>query len=521
MIRRYPLRLTLGVLLLVAGACGAWAATARWWPLALARDPSRPLPGLRIDGEAIAAGTTVDVLAARRAAALTGRRVRLVVREADGVRPVLETTLGELGVAVDVDAVDVTRAAPRARGRPAHARRPRRPGAARRARRPAGAEPRSTRGGRPPRAHEGGARRRARCRLASIWSTTTSSPSTTGARSTPTRPPTSWRVPLSTRASSRSSCPSPTSPPAVTRASLSRIDISQVVASFQTYFSRWGDQGPRARNIEVAASHIDGLVIEAGESISFNDVVGPRTEDNGFKTAFEIVKGEYKEGTGGGTCQVASTLHAIAFFAGPRHHPAPAALAPERVHPRRGSTRRSCTRSSTSSCATPSPSRWSCTRRSRANVLKMELLGADKPVEVTFGKSVLSTTPYERKVEEDPDGLQAQAQAEGHRRHGAVALAGADVPGRDAQGGELARRVPADASEVWLVPPGFDASTLPPLGEDLPKADDGEAAGAGAGWGRPGLSLATAPRTEFDHMPACMRAFGRCPRSGSRPAAAR
>ena len=33
-------------------------------------------------------------------------------------------------------------------------------------------------------------------------------------------------------------------------------------------------------------------MIEPGQAISFNDVVGPRTEDNGFKHAFEILKGE-------------------------------------------------------------------------------------------------------------------------------------------------------------------------------------------------------------------------------------
>ena len=43
---------------------------------------------------------------------------------------------------------------------------------------------------------------------------------------------------------------------------------------------------------------------------------GARSEENGFHKAGEIFKGEMIEGVGGGTCQIASTLHAVAFFSG-------------------------------------------------------------------------------------------------------------------------------------------------------------------------------------------------------------
>ncbi len=259
-------------------------------------------------------------------------------------------------------------------------------------------------------------------------------------------------------------------PPTVTRASLSRIDISKVVASFQTYFSRHGDQGPRARNIEVAASHIDGLVIEGGQSISFNDVVGPRTEDNGFKTAFEIFKGEYKEGTGGGTCQVASTLHAIAFFGGldivqrlPHSRPSayiPSGLDATVVYPVVDLKLRNPFTFPVVVHATVT-----------GNVLKMELLGADKPVEVTFGKTVLSTTPYERKVEEDPTVSRPKRKQKGI--DGLELFRSRVLTFRDGtRKVENSRDVYPPTREVWQVPPGFDVSTLPPLGEDLPKPEE-------------------------------------------------
>jgi hypothetical protein len=53
-----------------------------------------------------------------------------------------------------------------------------------------------------------------------------------------------------------------------------------------------------------------------GETFDFNQVVGPRTELSGFRVAPVIAQGELVDGIGGGTCQVAGTLHAAAFFAG-------------------------------------------------------------------------------------------------------------------------------------------------------------------------------------------------------------
>ena len=69
-------------------------------------------------------------------------------------------------------------------------------------------------------------------------------------------------------------------------------------------------------NIDAAASKLDGLVLEPGELFSFNAVVGDRSEENGFQKSWEINKGEMVEGVGGGTCQVASTFYAAAFFSG-------------------------------------------------------------------------------------------------------------------------------------------------------------------------------------------------------------
>jgi vancomycin resistance protein YoaR len=94
------------------------------------------------------------------------------------------------------------------------------------------------------------------------------------------------------------------------------MDRSQVLARYETVFGFVGNQAGRAKNVARAAAGIHGLVMMPGEEISFNDLVGPRSLENGFAQAGEIYKGEMRMGVGGGTCQVASTFHAAAYFGG-------------------------------------------------------------------------------------------------------------------------------------------------------------------------------------------------------------
>src|SRR5262249_61849850 len=104
--------------------------------------------------------------------------------------------------------------------------------------------------------------------------------------------------------------------PRVTSNVVSTLDVRAVLSEYETYFSRAGDQQRRGKNIDVGAAKLDGLVLSPGELVSFNQIVGERSEENGFQKSWEIFKGEMVEGVGGGTCQVASTFHAAIFFAG-------------------------------------------------------------------------------------------------------------------------------------------------------------------------------------------------------------
>lgn len=60
----------------------------------------------------------------------------------------------------------------------------------------------------------------------------------------------------------------------------------RLIAHFSTYY---GDSKQnRKDNIALAARKIDGLVLYPEDEFSFNDLVGRRTVENGFKTAYVI-----------------------------------------------------------------------------------------------------------------------------------------------------------------------------------------------------------------------------------------
>lgn len=71
----------------------------------------------------------------------------------------------------------------------------------------------------------------------------------------------------------------------------------------------------RNTNLRLACESINGLVLNPGETFSFNDTVGQRNSANGFKSALEDLSDEdADEVTGGGIGQVASALYQCALI---------------------------------------------------------------------------------------------------------------------------------------------------------------------------------------------------------------
>jgi vancomycin resistance protein YoaR len=82
-----------------------------------------------------------------------------------------------------------------------------------------------------------------------------------------------------------------------------------------TYTTTYANNANRIINVKNAARMLDGRVIAPGETFSFNEKVGQRTVDNGYKDAFIIVNNKFIPDTGGGVCQVSSTLYNAVLLA--------------------------------------------------------------------------------------------------------------------------------------------------------------------------------------------------------------
>lgn len=80
-----------------------------------------------------------------------------------------------------------------------------------------------------------------------------------------------------------------------------------LLASFSTSYAT--SNSNRSTNIALATAKIDGKVLMPGETFSYNQTVGQRTAQSGFKEAGVYVNGGVSTGIGGGICQVSSTLY--------------------------------------------------------------------------------------------------------------------------------------------------------------------------------------------------------------------
>ncbi len=69
------------------------------------------------------------------------------------------------------------------------------------------------------------------------------------------------------------------------------------------------DTPARLNNIRITCSTLNGTVVKAGDTFSFNNVVGKPTSARGYQEAKIIVDHEAELGIGGGNCQVSSTLY--------------------------------------------------------------------------------------------------------------------------------------------------------------------------------------------------------------------
>lgn len=82
------------------------------------------------------------------------------------------------------------------------------------------------------------------------------------------------------------------------------------------YSTVLADIPDRTENVKLAAAKLQGLLVIPGQEFSFNETVGPREMEEGFREAKIIVGGKFENGMGGGICQVSSTLYNTLLLAG-------------------------------------------------------------------------------------------------------------------------------------------------------------------------------------------------------------
>jgi len=182
---------------------------------------------------------------------------------------------------------------------------------------------------------------------------------------------------------------------------LGNLTFDDVLGYFETNYARGEKAALRTFNLRLAASKLDGHVILPGETFDFNEVVGPRDEAHGYKAAPVIAGGELVDGIGGGTCQIAGTLHGASWFAGLK------------VLSRRPHTRPSGYIKMGLDAAVSYPAITLKLKNPfdfpvvlhetvKDGVVRAEILGPQRKLTVTFVRRILEVHPFEELERPDP-----------------------------------------------------------------------------------------------------------------------
>ncbi|MGZ3427924.1 MAG: VanW family protein [Polyangia bacterium] len=195
--------------------------------------------------------------------------------------------------------------------------------------------------------------------------------------------------------------------PKVKSEDLKDVDISTVLGYWETHYSAVGPDTDRTYNLKVGADKLNGHILKPHEVFSFNEVVGDRTEKEGYRVAPVIQGGELIDGLAGGMCQIASTLHAAAFFAGldivsstPHSRPSayiPMGLDSTVVYP-------------STDLKLKNPYDFPVVMHYQVNqgAVKVELLGKERPYKVIFEREIKTETPFGSDTRGDADAPSGQ-----------------------------------------------------------------------------------------------------------------
>lgn len=86
-----------------------------------------------------------------------------------------------------------------------------------------------------------------------------------------------------------------------------------LLSSFSTKYDE--SNVSRSKNLKIAMSKLDGVVIMPGEVFSYNKTLGKRTVEEGYQYANGFAGGKVVPMLAGGICQISSTLYDAALYA--------------------------------------------------------------------------------------------------------------------------------------------------------------------------------------------------------------
>ena len=95
----------------------------------------------------------------------------------------------------------------------------------------------------------------------------------------------------------------------VAKPETSADDLRAILGKVSSTTSETTDNDNRNTNIRLVCEALDGLVLQPGEQFNFNNYIGQRTSEKGYKLAHGIYNGSMRDELGGGICQANTMLY--------------------------------------------------------------------------------------------------------------------------------------------------------------------------------------------------------------------
>lgn len=100
--------------------------------------------------------------------------------------------------------------------------------------------------------------------------------------------------------------------PAMDTETLKSMLFRDVLGTYTAYQS---SSSNRATNLRLACEALNGIILYPGDTFSYNDTLGERTAEKGYKPAAAYMNGETVQSYGGGICQPSSALYYCTLLA--------------------------------------------------------------------------------------------------------------------------------------------------------------------------------------------------------------